>query len=215
MVTIKKKNKNLSMQIFFSPTSIDFSDSAICIDQAKAPTCIVARPDANGSCCCTLSFHLEEAYKKKTISLSNSSFIFSAHNFCEACITQWVQRPPPGQPANCPTCQREILGLIPNLVARDLLVRLSERKGLLKDREDVIKRLEDRVQQLVQVNADADADINRLRSEADSYKADKERILAKMKEFEDRLQRCDVVIRCGGCFFLWNDGMIVFFSSSL
>jgi hypothetical protein len=76
---------------------------------------------------------------------------------------------------------------MPNLVARDLLVKLSERKAAVEHHELVIARLENRVQQLIEVNSKAETDINRLQEESNAYKSDRERVLQKMLEFEQRL----------------------------
>lgn len=78
---------------------------------------------------------------------------------------------------------------MPNLVARELLSRLNQRKELIEHNMGVIRRLEDRVQQLMQVNAEADAEVNKMRQDAQNYLVERERVLVKMKEFEERLAR--------------------------
>lgn len=78
---------------------------------------------------------------------------------------------------------------MPNLVARELLSRLNQRKELIEHHMGVIRRLEDRVQQLMQVNAEADAEVNKVRQDAQNYRVERERVLVKMKEFEERLAR--------------------------
>ena len=68
----------------------------------------------------------------------------------------------------------------------------------------VIRRLEDRVQQLTQVNAEADAEISRMRQDADVYRREREKVMLKMKEFEERLLRYLSPLRLDTMSFLPN-----------